>query len=573
MSLSHEQQHALDLFIKGENLFITGPGGVGKTHLIHKFKENAKIRGKKMQVCALTGCASLLLGQCAKTIHSWSGIGIARGTKKQIIDKTIYKRRIKSNWRGTQILVIDEVSMMSKKIFEILEELGRILKMNPSHFGGLQIIMLGDFFQLPPIGNVKEPDTSAFCFESSLWKDIFPLQNHIILNTMFRQKDPKYIEILSQIRQKSLNNENIDLLYKHCEKKYEQNENNDISITKIYPIRAKVDYINATMFDKLESESVKYEVDKLYDCKVYLDTGKMIEEDVLKDCNKLSKKQVEYESDNVLNNSQCEIELQLKIGAIVMCTANIDLTNGICNGSQGIIIDLIGPNKKPKILFVNGITMVMSKYHWQSYDCPTIAIKQYPLRLAWALTIHKIQGATLDMAEIDAGSSIFEYGQTYVAMSRVKTLDGLYLSDFNPNVIKVNKKVVNFYKTIEQADAAAAMRRDDAVQNSLPLYDRDVTDAHAAAVQRREEARTKLEELNSKVVAIRAQLDGADPDPVAGLAAGPPATSTEVECPICLDHPKRIVFQCGHQACAACAASIQVCHSCRAPITHRITPF
>ena len=125
----------------------------------------------------------------------------------------------------------------------------------------------------------------------------------------------------------------------------------------------------------------------------------------------------------------------------------------------------------------------------------------------------------------------------------------------------------------KQADAAAAMRRDDAVQNALQQYDRDVADAHAAAAQRREEARTKLEELNSKVVAIRAQLDEADPDPVAGSAAGPPATSKEVECPICLDHPKRIVFQCGHQACAACAASIQVCHSCRAPITHRITPF
>lgn len=165
--------------------------------------------------------------------------------------------------------------------------------------------MLGDFFQLPPIGNVKEPDTSLFCFESSIWKEIFPLQNHIILDTMFMQTDPKYIEILSQIRQKSLNKENIDLLYKHCEKKYVPKDNNDISITKIYPIRAKVDYINATMFDKLESESVKYEVDKLYECKVYLDTGKRIEEDTLKDCNRLSKKQIEYESDNILNNSQC----------------------------------------------------------------------------------------------------------------------------------------------------------------------------------------------------------------------------------------------------------------------------
>ena len=129
--------------------------------------------------------------------------------------------------------------------------------------------------------------------------------------------------------------------------------------------------------------------------------------------------------------------------------------------------------------------------------------------------------------------------------------------------------------TRKQADTAAAVRRDAAVQDALQQHDRDVADAQAVAAQRREDAHTKLEELSSKVVAIRAQLDEADPDPVAESAAGPSATSqgVEAECPICLDRPKCIVFQCGHQACAACAASIQVCHSCRAPITHRITPF
>ena len=160
----------------------------------------------------------------------------------------------------------------------------------------------------------------------------------------------------------------------------------------------------------------------------------------------------EYEINSLLSSAQCSEHLKLKVGSLVMCTANIDMENGICNGSQGIIIDLVGQDKSPKIRFSNGVIMLMPKHHWQSTDYPSIAIKQYPLQLAWALTIHKIQGATLNMAQMDVGTSIFEYGQTYVAMSRVKSLDGLYLSDFNPNKIRANPAVLQFYKTIPEIE-------------------------------------------------------------------------------------------------------------------------
>jgi ATP-dependent DNA helicase PIF1 len=456
MTLSHEQEHALDLFKEGKSLLITGPGGGGKTHLIQEFIKDAGRRGKSVQVCALTGCASLLLGCSAKTIHSWSGIKMAKGAKKQIVERALRGKKTKKNWKGIHILIIDEVSMMSKKIFEALEELARLTRLNPEPFGGLQVILTGDFFQLPPIGTPNEPDTSAFCFESPLWHTVIPLDNHIELNTMFRQRDPKYIEILSQVRRGELNEENTRILREHSKRVYDVERNNGINISKLFPIRARADYINQVMFDKLDSTEQEYNIDKIYSCGVYLESGTSIEPAVQEVCDNMTTTERDYEMNGLLSSAQCSEQLKLKIGALVMCTANLDMEHGICNGSQGIIIDLVGQDKSPKIRFVNGIVMVMSKHHWQSVDYPSIAIKQYPLQFAWALTIHKIQGASLNMAQMDVGTSIFEYGQTYVAMSRVKTLEGLYMSDFNPNKIRANPKVIQFYNKIPEIEYVEA---------------------------------------------------------------------------------------------------------------------
>ena len=474
MTLSHEQEHALDLFKEGKNLLITGPGGVGKTHLIQEFIKDAGRRGKSVQVCALTGCASLLLGCSAKTIHSWSGIKMAKGAKKQIVERALRGKKTKKNWKGIHILIIDEVSMMSKKIFEVLEELARYARLNSEPFGGLQVILTGDFFQLPPIGSMNEPDTSAFCFESPLWHTVIPLDNHIELNTMFRQRDPKYIEILSQVRRGELNEENTRILREHSKRVYDVELNNGINISKLFPIRARADYINQVMFDKLDSPEQEYNIDKIYNCGVYLESGISIEPAVQEVCDNMTATERDYEMNGLLSSAQCSEHLKLKIGALVMCTANIDMEHGICNGSQGIIIDLVGQDKSPKIRFVNGIVMVMSKHHWQSVDYPSVAIKQYPLQFAWALTIHKIQGASLNMAQMDVGTSIFEYGQTYVAMSRVKSLEGLYMSDFNPNKIRANPKVIQFYNKIpeieyveadDEADDEADVEECDNVEN------------------------------------------------------------------------------------------------------------
>ena len=166
----------------------------------------------------------------------------------------------------------------------------------------------------------------------------------------------------------------------------------------------------------------------------------------------MSQQMKEFEVRQLMNSSSYPDILYLKVGAVVMCTINLDMDNGICNGSQGIITNIFETEEGPipEVTFVNGITKQISIQYRQSEDYPTIAVGQIPLTLAWALTIHKIQGATLNMATIDVGSQIFECGQTYVALSRIKSIDGLYLTAFNPQKIKVNKKVQDFYEALDK---------------------------------------------------------------------------------------------------------------------------
>jgi len=453
--LSKEQNYALEKFSRGENLFITGPGGTGKTKLINHLVEYSKKTRKNLQVCALTGCAAVLLNCNARTIHSWSGIRLGRGEKDKIIQTALKNRNTVSAWKKIQVLIVDEISMMSKKIFEILNEMGKIIRRSPLPFGGIQIIFTGDFFQLPPVGTEGEPDTDAFCFESPVWTQTFKSENHIELTTIFRQTDPLYIHILSQIRRGELDEQSIEILKKYVNRDYDSAKYNGLTPTKLFPIRSKVDYVNSSMFMKIDETEYEFEFSSTVSCKTNADSGKLLTAEQILKTSRLRDQEMEYEIENLINNSPCARILRLKKGASVLCNVNIDMENSICNGSQGIILDIYEKDATTTLIvvkFTNGIIKHIQPHVWQSEEFPTIAIKQYPLCLAWALTIHKIQGATLAMAEIDIGQSIFEYGQTYVALSRIQSLDGLYLSAFQPQKIRANPKVIAFYKTIPKID-------------------------------------------------------------------------------------------------------------------------
>ena len=455
-TLSQEQRYALQEFENGENLFITGPGGTGKTHFIHVLVANSESRQKIIQVCALTGCASILLGCNARTIHSWSGIRNGKGEIDKIIEDIRRNKKLMKNWREIQILVIDEVSMMSKRIFELLDEIGRNIRhCHHKSFGGIQIVFTGDFYQLPPVGNAGEPGSTEFCFESPIWQETFLEANHIELRTMFRQKDPIFQSILLNVRKGRITAEQIVLLQKLVNREYNSEENNGVVPTKLFPTIARVDHYNRMMFDQIQEISYDYASQIKTNCTTFLESGRPIAKEDIDKCKKITKTVQEREIEYLKNNTPCVDILSLKKGAVVMSTVNLDIENGICNGSTGIVIDFqtrLGSIPNPVVKFANGIQKVMEIQYWQSEEYPSIAVGNFPLRLAWAMTIHKSQGATLSLAEIDIGESIFENGQSYVALSRVQSLHGLYLSDFNPKKIRANPKVTAFYDKIDEVE-------------------------------------------------------------------------------------------------------------------------
>lgn len=450
--LTIEQEYALQQYEEGKNMLLTGPGGTGKSCLIRKMIEIAEKKNENVQVCAMTGCAALLVGCGATTLHSWSGIKMARGLPCEIITNIRNNRKTTAKWRSIKTLILDEVSMLSKRLFELLDAIGKDIRGNHLPFGGIQLIFTGDFYQLPPIGGTEE-GSGQFCFESDLWYSTFPLDNHIELTKLFRQKDQQYKNILNNIREGKIDPNDMLVLRSRLNIPYNKDEHNGVVPTKLFATKANVDRMNQQEFDKLTTQCYEYNCIQKSDCIGNLDSGKPFTNDYIAKCKKeltTTKKEMEFRF--LTENCPMEKLLCLKEGANVMCTVNLDLESGICNGSVGVIIGFSSGFPMPTVKFSNGVIRQINIKYWQSEEFPILAIGQIPLKLAWAMTIHKSQGATLTMGEIDIGSSVFECGQTYVALSRIQSLEGLYLCGLNPSRIKVNPKVRDFYLKIPKIE-------------------------------------------------------------------------------------------------------------------------
>jgi ATP-dependent DNA helicase PIF1 len=327
--------------------------------------------------------------------------------------------------------------MMSVKILELLDFIGKNIRGNEKPFGGIQLLFSGDFYQLPPIEN------DSFCFESPLWNKIFKKENQIEFKTIFRQKDDTFQNILNEIRVGTLTKENEIIL-----KRYLNRNHKEVKPAKLYPLRYKVDNMNNTLYNNLESKEYIYPMIKNINTKKYLHNNTAIPSSILEKCNRLSKEQIEKEIQNLMITNQIMDELKIKEGSIIMCTSNLDVENGICNGSQGVVEDCSATLEGPTVRFYNGKKIKLNLHYIQSDDYPIISIGYYPICYAWAMTIHKIQGTTLDCAEIDIGNNVFTYGQSYVALSRLKSLDGLYLKEISKEKITVHPKVKEFYSNL-----------------------------------------------------------------------------------------------------------------------------
>lgn len=443
------QRSVIDAVLAGKSIFLTGAGGTGKSHILNVLYTEYNKTGRKMAVTALTGCAALLLGPHAKTLHSWAGIGLGRGPVAPMISAIALNGRKKKAWVKTDCLVIDEISMLQPGLLDTLDEIGRVIRKNRTvPMGGLQIVFVGDFHQLPPVN--KEEKTASFAFQSPAWKRI--VEANYELTTIYRQSDPVFQTILNEARVGELSKESYATLEG---RKGVSWKGKLIRPTLLFTRNDNVNELNRQHLEKLTGEAKVFKattqsvgtipgsepkqktIDKFF--------GKAGPAATL-DPEELAKRVARLDKD-----APYEAELTLKVGAQVMLLTNRNPEEGLVNGSRGVIVSF-GEDDTPIVKFLSMKEPVpVPRHEWEDEaEAGTAKVirSQIPLRLAYALTIHKAQGASLDCALVDIGRSTFEYGQAYVALSRVRNLEGLYVYDIDPVAFRVHPAVKEFYATL-----------------------------------------------------------------------------------------------------------------------------
>jgi ATP-dependent DNA helicase PIF1 len=429
--LTDEQRKAFALVEKGASIFLTGPGGTGKSFLLKTMYEMIpERRGKHVAVTAMTGCAALLIGRFAKTLHSWAGIGLGTESAAVLAAKIRKSGNSNKRWHQTDILIIDEVSMMTPELLEKLDAVAKLILRSPKPMGGLQVVFVGDFYQLPPVLKDKEEDI-PFVFESEVWREI--VSETVSLTKILRQVDPVFHKILGEARSGQLSSESLKLLKQIKQKKVWQDL--EIKPTLLYSRRAIVDMVNDTNLKALPGDVYSFTAKTISGTETNQEELRSTSPEVIRLTEKMDK------------DGAYMKELRLKKGAQVMLLTNISHERGLVNGARGIVVGFQGEDdvKIPLVKFNTGDIEPIAKHAWWSQDVEGIGRKQIPLKLAYAITIHKAQGATLDCALIDIGTSTFEYGQAYVALSRVKNLESLYIWDVEPTAFRAHPKVLDFY--------------------------------------------------------------------------------------------------------------------------------
>ena len=413
----------LTLLKNGENVFLTGFAGTGKSYILNKLKEYFK---KKLTITSTTGIAAVnVKGQ---TLHSWAGVGLCRNTVYNTVEKIKKRPTQYRQIMNCKILAVDEISMLNIEAFEYINEVLREVRECNDPFGGIQVIFIGDFFQLPPVE--KEGEIRHYCFDSPVW-DKLGLKN-VVLKKNYRQNEENFITALAHMRENCLEVEDIELLKTRCV------ENEDADILHIFSTNEEANRYNFAKFNMID-EPVKlfYAEDGVYR------GSKLVTEGFTESEN--------YILEIFSKNCRAEKEIALKLGARVMLLVNMDFNKGLINGACGVIQ---GFNQDTiSIKFDNGIVSNIPKHKFEYYYNEHVVAErmQYPLKLAYGITIHKSQGMTLDRLVVDC-ARIFERGQSYVAMSRVKTLEGLYLKNFEPEKVLVDNRVAEFYENIKEVE-------------------------------------------------------------------------------------------------------------------------
>lgn len=399
-----KQSDALKKMLTGTNIFLTGAPGAGKTYVLNQFIDAAEEKGLKVAITASTGIAASHIG--GTTIHSWSGLGISDEVTKNDLLKLKNNSRIVKRYNRTDVLVIDEVSMLHGKRLDMVNIVAKALRGSDQPFGGMQIILVGDLFQLPPVS--RDSNDYDFAHYSESWQEL--LLHICYITEHHRQSDnDRLLGLLEAMRNNVVNEDHTSLLESVAGTPAPDN------ITKLFTHNVDVDMINQTRLDALPGKIKKFKMVRSGD-----------------------KFKIEALERNIL----APANLELKEGAEVMFVAN-NFQAGFVNGTRGTVIKF--KSGEPIVKLKSGRVIRVERHSWKTVidDKVVAEVEQIPLRLAWAITIHKSQGMSLDAAEIDL-SKAFMPGMGYVALSRVRSMEGLYLKGFNAVSLRMHPAIYAF---------------------------------------------------------------------------------------------------------------------------------
>lgn len=419
--LSAQQEKAVQTIASGRNVFVTGPAGSGKSFLIEYLAQNFDA-----QVTATTGLAALNIG--GQVLNRWAGIGLADESADKITRRLLYSKwsqPLIHQLRTTRLLIIDEVSMLSGQTLNLLDEVLQQIRGNPKPFGGIQLALFGDFLQLPPVSKGKQDD---FCFKSASWQSAD--FRYIELEQVFRQRDEAFAQTLKRIRLGKPSTEDIALLSRRNNVPLEKG----LKPVHLFATNHKVDILNQERLAELPGPETTYLPLDLYSHDFALNLWSSQD--------KTTRTQAHLKS-QLDHHCAAPARLQLKPGAQVMLLKN--LSAKWVNGSMGVVTRLL--SNAVGVRFQDGEEGLIERKKWTLKDAQgdVVTRHQIPLKLAYGVSIHKSQGQTLDRVMVDL-DGIFEKGQAYVALSRVKELAGLFLKGFSKEKLQAHPEAVAFYQ-------------------------------------------------------------------------------------------------------------------------------
>lgn len=410
------QGEAITILKTGANVFLTGEPGSGKTHTINAFVEWLRNSGVEPSITAATGIAATHVG--GMTLHSWSGIGISESLSKADVDRIASKEHIARRIQKAKVLIIEEISMLSATTFEMADSICREVRRVDKPFGGLTVILVGDFFQLPPISRGREV---KFAYASPVWRDLSLLTCY--LTEQYRQDDSDFLSVLSAIRSGNVE----ELHYEELMRRHRDPAELPPDAPKLFSHNADVDRINSAELAKLKSASRKFT---------------------------MSSKGKDSMVEGLKRGCLSPETLELKEGAVVMFTKNSPQGKFV-NGTLGVVTGW-GADSMPIVETKDGLKISTEPMEWQLEEQGKVkaSVSQIPLRLAYAMTVHKSQGMSMDAAIMDL-SKAFEYGQGYVALSRVRRLSGVFLIGLNARALEVHPEILEKDKDFRAASDAA----------------------------------------------------------------------------------------------------------------------